>query len=397
MTTLSVVKEVRELRNQLAYSKCLGFFFGAGTSCALKIPNIEMLTAAVEAALPDPAKSHFQSIRDDIKTAAAPKPNIEDILNQARRVRELTRDDKAKSYLTIGGDAAKDLDLKICRAIYDIIFKGEEKADLSTPSKFFAWLSILHRERSKEIFTTNYDLIIERSLEATRIPYFDGFVGSYEPFFWQESIDQAVGPGDITRSWIRVWKLHGSLNWFWKVDAASGAQKIVRSGKVDKAPSGDTELVIYPSKEKYDASRKQPFVAYFDRLQAFLLSGELFFVFSGYSFSDQHINEIVFNCLRQNKRLFCVVFFFKDSEVEALYKLAPSYMNLSVFGPTLAVVNGTIYKWTYDKGELKEGESSSSYFDETSKQLTLGDFNSLVMFLLSSSAHTTGAGAHAHA
>jgi hypothetical protein len=40
-----------------------------------------------------------------------------------------------------------------------------------------------NRDFSKEIFTTNYDLVIEKSLEAIRAPYFDGFVGSYEPFF----------------------------------------------------------------------------------------------------------------------------------------------------------------------------------------------------------------------
>ena len=51
---------------------------------------------------------------------------------------------------------------------------------------------MLNRDFSKEIFTTNYDLIIEKSLEASQIPYFDGFVGSFEPFFWQESIDQFV-------------------------------------------------------------------------------------------------------------------------------------------------------------------------------------------------------------
>ena len=43
-----------------------------------------------------------------------------------------------------------------------------------------------HIDSLKEIFTSNYDLIIEKSLEAIRIPHFDGFVGSYEPFFWQE-------------------------------------------------------------------------------------------------------------------------------------------------------------------------------------------------------------------
>ena len=55
-------------------------------------------------------------------------------------------------------------------------------------------------------------------------------------------------------------------------------------------------------------------------MRDYLLSGELLFVFTGYSLSDQHINEIVLNCMRQNNRLFVIVFFYRDADVENLYK-----------------------------------------------------------------------------
>ena len=153
----------------------------------------------------------------------------------------------------------------------------------------------------------------------------------------------------------------------------------------DQASHTDQELVIYPSKEKYDSSRKQPFIAYFDKLKNYLLDGEHLFIFTGYSFSDQHINDIVFNCLRQNKRLFCVVLFYKDSEVEMLHKLPLAYLNLNVFGPTKAIVNGTLYEWDFKKDGLKEHEKVDSYFDEKSNKFKLGDFAELVNFLITSS------------
>lgn len=384
MEKLDVVKEIRELKTQLAYSRKIGFFFGAGTSCTLNLPTIEKLTVDVEKALAGDLLENFRIIRDDLK-ATVKDVNIEDVLNQIRRIREITNDKIDKKYIAVSGEDAKDLDKAICKCIYDIITAGEEKADLTTPIKFLAWLNILNREHTKEIFTTNYDLIVEKSLEASRIPYFDGFVGAYEPFFCQESIEQAVGPSDITRNWIRLWKIHGSLSWFWKLDHVNKSQKIIRVGKFDKASNTDQELVIYPSKEKYDSSRKQPFVAYFDKLQNYLLDGEHLFIFTGYSFSDQHINDIVFNCLRQNKRLFCVVLFYKDSEVEALHKLPLSYMNLNVFGPTKAIVNGTLYEWDFKKDGLKEHEKVDSYFDEKSNKFKLGDFAELVNFLITSS------------
>ena len=134
-----------------------------------------------------------------------------------------------------------------------------------------------------------------------------------------------------------------------------------------------------------DSSKKQPFIAYFDRLKNYLLSGELLFVFTGYSFSDQHINEIIFNCLRQNNRLTALVFFFLDSEVENLHKQTSSYMNLNVFGPTKAIINGNLGEWEYLSSDLKPNEKPDSYWNTTDKKFKLGDFNELVNFFITNS------------
>lgn len=385
MSKLDVVKEIRELKTQLAYAKRIGFFFGAGTSCALGIPNIVQLTAGVKNALPAAERAQFEAIENDLASGTR-QPNIEDVLNHTRRIRELTNDKADKEYRGINGESAHALDTHICKQIHATITTSEEKADLSVPKRFLSWLNILDRQHTKEIFTTNYDLVIERSLEAGRIPYFDGFVGSYEPFFWQESVTRCATPNDITSNWIRLWKIHGSLSWFWKDHPGDKSHQIVRVGKFDKASHPDQELVIYPSKEKYDSSRKQPFVAYFDRLHAYLLDGEHFFIVAGYSFSDQHINDIIFNCLRQNKRLFCLVLLFKDEEVESLHKIASTYMNFSAFGPTKVLVGGALMEWEFRKGALKDGETSDHYFDEATQKLKLGDFVHLVEFLIASSA-----------
>lgn len=386
MDKINLVREVRELKTHLSYSKNIGFFFGAGTSCALKIPNVEQLTDGIEAVLIDDFKKNFNLIKNDLTSLVAPrKVNIEDILNQIRRIRELTGE-TTKVYEGVSGEAAKILDKEICTKIYSLILEKEKDADLETTKKFFAWLSILNRDFSKEVFTTNYDLIIEKSLEASYIPYFDGFVGSYEPFFWQESIDKLVSKDDLTQNWIRLWKIHGSLSWFWKEDVKTKSPKIIRIGKIENIKDEKDELVIYPSKEKYDSSRKQPFIAYFDRLKNYLLNGELLFIFTGYSFSDQHINEIIFNCLRQNNRLSVLVFFFKDEEVENLHKITSSYMNLNVFGPKKAIINGNLGEWEFSKSEFKTStEKFDHYWDEANSKLILGDFNSLVNFLITNS------------
>ena len=386
MNKIDVLREIRELKNHLSYSKNIGFFFGAGTSCALGIPNIALLTQEVEATLKDGSAKTFVASKNDLKTQIQGRDvNIEDILNQLRSIRELTNESETKVYQGICGKDAAAVDVEICKAIYQIITKKETAATLASTKRFFAWYNLLNRDFTKEVFTTNYDLVIEKALEASEIPYFDGFVGSFEPFFWQESVDHQAKQGDLTKNWIRLWKIHGSLSWFWRYSETTKSHRIIRIGNIGCVEEIKNEIVIYPSKDKYDSSRKQPFIAYFDRMRDYLLSGELFFVFTGYSFSDQHINEIVFNCMRQNNRLFVIVFCYKDTEVENLYKSCSAYLNLNVFGPTKAIINGELAEWQFNKEAVMPNETTSTYWDEKKSQLTLGDFNALVEFLVSSS------------
>jgi hypothetical protein len=386
MDSLNVIKEVRELKTQLSYSKNIGFFMGAGTSCALGLPNIGQLTAQIEDSLPEKSLAIFNIVKKDLESNPARKiVSIEDILNQIRRIREITDGRENRNFLEVDGACAKKIDIEICKMIYTKISEKEFSANLNTHKKFFAWLNMQNRDCSKEIFTTNYDLIIEKSLEAIRAPYFDGFVGSYEPFFWQESVERLIRKNELTQNWIRLWKIHGSLSWFWKENSASKSNRVIRQGKIENIADEKNEIVIYPSKEKYDSSRRQPFLVYFDRLKNYLLSGELLFIFSGYSFLDQHINEIIFNCLRQNNRLNVIVFFYNDEEVSNLQLLSSGYFNLTVFGPTTAIVNGVFGQWDFDNADLKQKEKCETYWDLDGKKFLLGDFQCLVEFLVGNS------------
>ena len=383
MENFNVVREIQELKNQLSYCKNIGFFFGAGTSTALGIPNISDLTDSIEESLTGDLLKNFQIIKKDLETTLPDrKINIEDVLNQTRRIREITGEKEEKKYIEINGKSAKELDVNICKKIYEIISQKEIEANLQNTIKFLAWLNMQNRDFSKEIYTSNYDMIIEKSLEKIQIPYFDGFVGSYEPFFLPESVEKFVKNFDLTKSWIRLWKIHGSLSWFWKKDEDTETFRIVRIGKIENIVDDIDEIVIYPSREKYDSSRKQPFIAYFDRLKNYLSEGELLFIISGYSFSDQHINEIIFNSLRQNNRLFIIVFSYSDSSVEDLCKLSSSFLNISAFGPHKAIINGELKEWIFTK---YENENCDSYWDEHKCELTIGDFNKLVNFFVTNS------------
>ena len=149
---------------------------------------------------------------------------------------------------------------------------------------------------------------------------------------------------DFTGRWIRLWKIHGSLNWMKKNGTSTSAERIVRIGKIDTPIN---ELMIYPSKEKYNLSRKEPFIAYFDRMKRYLQRGELVFICSGYSFSDQHINDIIFNAMRQNKRLYVMVFCFSDDQLNEMSSYATAHRNLCVMSPKKIIANGIEKEWEY--------------------------------------------------
>lgn len=372
-----------ELREHLASDKRkLGFFMGAGTSMAIGLPGIDKLSELVEEALPsEELKANFLKIKEEISSDSK---NVEIVLNRIRLIRELL-DDKAENvHNGISGESIKTLDHEVCRAIHKAVTTADV-GDKRPHVTFSQWLhsSYARRNTPVEIFTTNYDLMFEEAMEENSVPYFDGFIGSVNPFFSPEAVEadniknhQEFKP---PRSWTRLWKLHGSVNWFLKNDQASNKKKVVRgSGNIE---CSGQELMIFPSREKYLESRKLPFITFQDRLRKFLSSGEVVLFITGYSFFDEHLNEIIFQALRSNSRLAvnALVFGDKDGDVFKLpdhhVKMGMDYRNLSVYGPDKAVIGGVVGEWDNET----TGLNVDSYW--VNGTLALGDFKFFSRYL----------------
>ena len=380
MDKVNVIHHMNEFRNILSYAANIGFFFGAGTSCAFGLPTISKLTEETKNMLSSSQQNFYNTVEASVKDLSSKKDvTIENILNHLREIRELTKGRNDYNFKGISGKQAADLDDAICNSIFKIIESKTKEADISALRRFFAWYDSANRGFVKEIYTTNYDMLLEKAMEANRIPYFDGFTGSYEPFFSPESIESFPGEGDSTTRWIRLWKMHGSLNWMKKPTNADSEERIIRVWQID-APKN--ALMIYPSREKYNFSRKEPYVAYFDRFKSYLNRGQSVFVICGYSFGDDHINEVIYNALRNNSRLYVAVFCHGDDQVEAMEKAASAFTNLWVAGPTKLIVNCVLKEWEYKDKEDKDA-GAGMYWDNN--QFLLGDFVKLVEFLIENS------------
>ncbi|MDP4280180.1 MAG: SIR2 family protein [Dehalococcoides mccartyi] len=384
---LSIAFEIRE---QLASEKRrLAFFIGAGTSMAVGFPGIQQLTDMVSAQLEEPYKTKFNTIRAEISAQA----NVEAVLDRIRTYCELIGKDEEKVYSCLKGCEATGLDAAVCKVICDI-FCADPPEGLSPHLIFAQWIGALryNRDWPVEIFTTNYDLLIERAMETHGIPYFDGFGGSVKPFFLPESVEaektkkyDSIYP---PRGWTRLWKIHGSINWSLVKDENSQKERIARltTGKGVAGEGG----VIFPSREKYIESRKLPYIAFQDRLRRLLIGGECLLIIIGYSFSDEHLNEIIFQGLRSNPHLAVLALMYGDSistmsgnrrvVPDEILRLGKEFRNLSIYGPDKACIGGISGQWDVSDDKKTESEYLS-FWNKESKTFTLGSFKEFAEYL----------------
>lgn len=337
--------EVEKLRAHLAtHDTPLGFLVGAGASCAVRDASGKPLIPAVKALTDDCTKvirgmaAPFPGILDTlIAECVSVEPNIEELLTLVRRKIAAM----AETDHLAGGTRAQLLEIEesVRRSIADAALPADDRIPTELPHHALGrWVGRITRQYAVEIFTTNYDTLIERGLEDERVSLFDGFVGSREPFFSAASLvsDEAAP----ARGWARLWKIHGSVNWS-RRPQPDGSTRIVRGAETD---SGE---LILPSFHKYDESRKQPYVAMLDRLGRFLTAREdAVLITLGYSFGDQHINEVIFEALDAQPRVHVIALQFSDpSDDDELVRRARRRQNLIIYAPTVAVVGGTKGGW----------------------------------------------------
>jgi hypothetical protein len=377
--------EIGKLVDQLAsHEKPVAFLFGAGTSASVKatdghplIPAVAALTKTCFDAVAASGAPYAEAWALIWDALAAGEDNIEGVLSTVRRMQAaITTTDKLVGLNASELGVLSDL---IQRTISQEVRPDEGRFPATLPHAALAqWIRRIDRQTAVEIFTTNYDTLIERSLEADEVPIFDGFVGSREPFFVPSSLTRdGMAPG---RTWTRLWKLHGSVTWTLS-DSKVGTRVI-------RGPESETGELILPSLLKYDESRKQPYLSMLDRLGRVLNSSQDFIlVVAGFGFGDQHINEVIFEGLDANPRMH--VFALSYDEVDdkhPLFEPAQRHSNLIVFGPSGAIVGGRPGTWR--RGNSSTGVTTrlpAIYTpdpgDAAAGSVQLGDFNALCALL----------------
>jgi hypothetical protein len=401
-------KITEELRNHLAsHDRSFCFLFGAGASSSINvapipkagakrqyiplIPSIAPLTQICKEAassLGENFSKAWKLLENQCETSKK-DVNIENILSLVRS--KIDAIGPGEKLLNLEKKDIEKLETNIRNTIAKSVSPKEERIPKEIPHYLFAaWMKRANRNQPIEIFTTNYDLLIERALDYEQIPYFDGFVGSFEPFFYADCLeDEDYLP---PKKWVRVWKIHGSVNW--KIKTINKRNTIIRK---DITESGE---MILPSHRKYDESRKQPYTALIDRLSMSLNKDHSLLITCGYSFGDQHINSVIFSALETRATANVVSLQFEDlKQEEALVRHAVEKNNLTVLGPNAGVIGSTWGEWKFVKpvdektcsfmDVVFDSNAAPEVADEALRgRLKLGDFNWFCKFLLTMERRT---------
>ena len=364
--------------------KQIGLFLGAGCPTAIcdenqdsLIPAIAGLTKCVRKQLIASTElaGPYNIAEEHLKKDGYNQPTVEDLLTHIRGLGAVAGSD------TIRGLTAEQLDKldeQICNMIHETV--NRELPHNETPYHSVAiWTNAIPREFPVEIFTTNYDILLEQALEESRVPYFDGFSGARRPFFNPHDIEEDA----LLPQWTRVWKLHGSINWYQN-----------ENREVFRGTTNETgrRRVIHPSHLKYQESRRMPYLAMVDRLRTFLNSPTAALVLCGYSFRDDHINDTIIQGLQHTQTTAAFALMFGDiEEYSNLTLLTKNRPNLNVLARNGGIIGSQRVDWPQrDPEEAKTVTSKAVTWqpmdstDDHSKQkaqFNLGDFEIFGQFL----------------
>ena len=152
------------------------------------------------------------------------------------------------------------------------------------------------------IFTTNYDLYSERAMDSLGIHYANGFTGGISKYFnptifnyaLAEKMDLSQSKWNVIDNFFYLYKIHGSVNWVENDDEG----KLFKIQEIQD-PTFNTlkdkkTVMIHPTPLKYNASLGSPYSDLFREFQKKLMQNNNILVTIGYSFSDEHINNLIF-------------------------------------------------------------------------------------------------------
>lgn len=257
------------------------------------------------------AYKEFRSIRNRVDD----KGNLEEILGILYANR---------TYLE--GNRNKVEEYEVCTNLIELIEEDifnninadlEKEASIETLGyykAFYQKLAFRNRDLSRlNIFTTNNDLFNEHALDSLNINYINGFSGGLNCYFnpamynhtFSKRMDTSIERYEPVDNVVNLFKIHGSVNWIEDTKKENSFFKIKEIFPPKREKEG--AVLIYPTPTKQNKSLGSPYVELFREFQRRLLLPHSVLFVIGYSFSDEHVNNIIYQALATNSSINVVI------------------------------------------------------------------------------------------
>ena len=371
-------KEIEPWLTALSQSEHLSLLIGSGlSSAACQIAKAQENNGIPEIEFSD-FKHHIDvASKESAKKSMRGNANIED---QIRTANELIKG--LEIYCTNEDD---ELTRKISQLNSELqeglvkfanhILENEKTivySDIKEISEYLMnfLISFASRSATRErlnIFTTNYDRIIEYSAEMAGIRLIDRFLGTINPVFRSSRLDVDMhynppgirGEPRYLEGVARFTKLHGSLDWIMQDDVVKRIALPYGADSIEKYSNTDSTLMIYPNAAKDRETSEYPYVELFRDLAAAVCRPNSTLVLYGYSLGDQHINRVIEDMLTiPSTHLVIISWSDEGNRIKRFYKKVkrPAQISLLIgnhFGDLKILVDHYLPKPSIDRTTIK--------------------------------------------
>lgn len=329
------LKSIKQKISELTNVKNIHFLLGAGTSSGA-IPSMKSMQEDISVEILNTENNDCIDLYKKIKN-----DNLEKMLNILYAKKHYiegcitTEDSQPDSGVIKNGGSEKEIVDELIKYIQDKMYEkinidfSSTKAEstLNLYKKFYQKIVLRNKDLARaNIFTTNNDLFNEKTLDNLNINYNNGFGGGHERTFnparfrytFSKKIDANLEKFEPIENMVYLYKLHGSISWIEKegnslfnvqeVPVASGAEK-----------ENDNHVLIHPTPLKQNQSLGSPYSDLIREFQTKLALPNSVLLIIGYSFSDEHLNNIIYQTLASNSSISIVIFGeYKDSPLSKI-------------------------------------------------------------------------------
>ncbi len=257
----------------------------------------------------------------------------------------------------------------ILKSERNIIFsKDSEEAGECLMSFLVSFASRSATRERLNIFTTNYDRIVEYGSELAGMRLIDRFVGTVNPVFRSSrvEVDLHYNPPGIRgeprylEGVAYFSKLHGSLDW--SVEDGVVRRYALPYGAQDIGVylwEGCKNLLIYPNAAKDKETSEFPYVELFRDFAVSVCRANSTVVVYGYSFGDDHINRVLADMLTiPSTHLVIISFDDQGNRIKRFYERAkrPTQFTLLLgnhFGNLKTLIDHYLPKPAIDRTTMK--------------------------------------------